>query len=606
MISTGPKFSKQNLPKGALVFSATRKEKFDRCNRLWWLTEGGPLSLKEPDKGYLTFGTVLHAVIERYLKSDRLGPLDDALYPVGWGLSCSNREQAQIKELFQKAVDEGVVARLPGQIVEHNFVREVEPATGGIGGVFINSTVDLITADGIQDHKTTKSMRYAKSAEALRTNAQMLTYAFEFLALKKERGEVWPEKIELRHNVFCKDEDNKVIRVTKAYVTPKEVLAFWHSVITDTIPAMKQVRELRNWHEVPGPEDPSEACNAYGGCFARNLCAKRESIDKMVSRHGPAPKTNPKEPKKMSLLDSLKKKLPGTPPATEPSPTIKPPMRINPPAPAARVTMPKPLPTKQQAVEAVEVREVSAKVQEIAQASNEDFALPEGYVPPPWAIGACTACRGLGFNTNGNPCRICDGTRLKTEGITSAMFAITTDEEGFVSWVPRDASLDRLAALGYEGEDASGEIDVTGEEEVEVEEREAPEPAPVAPPKRGPGRPSKAELELRGRAKQPFIMFMGCHRLRGDGNVLSLEDLVLDLSTEIVKGAKLKSIYDLDVWKRRDALASMAADAAQRCIGKSLVVSSVSNDNKGLVENLMALAQDVFIAEGFFQRNGGA
>lgn len=636
----GHKRNKGKFPEGSLVFSATRKEKFDRCNRLWWLTEGGPATIDEPQSPHLTFGTVLHAVIERWLKAPLLGIGDAALYPDGWA-SVPNRdgtsstlalgEQALIKELFQKAVDEGVIARLPGQVIEHNFVRKVTE------GVYIDSTVDLLTLEGIVDHKTTKAMKWAKSADALKTNAQMLVYAVEFLELKRERGEPFPEKILLQHNVFCKDPNDKRIRVTKAYVTPKEVLAFWHTVITETVPAMKLVTKVRNWYEVPGPENPSVACNAYGGCFARGLCSRRETIEQLTSRLKPQPTQPTEGVRTMSLLDTLRAKNPAA--AAQAAPV------------AARVPIPlnpSQLPSKEQAV--------SAK----AIVKTNIGAPPEAPTPPPWAVGSCTACEGSGFNTKGNPCRICDQTRSLHKGITSGMFDLTTDEQGTISWRAKTSAEATLAALGYV-EQGDGEHDATGDDEVAVAVREpAPAPAPAAAPvkrgpgrprkdgstppaaapaptpgpvdeppesieelveeeqppvRRGPGRPPKGEerslpASISGVAPDAFVMYLGCRCLsRNQDNEfpeVQMEELVALFGTSIAKSVKMASFYELDVWKRRDALAAAAPQVGTRCAGRVIMVNQITQENQGLVEALMARAAEVFVADGFFAKGGRA
>src|SRR5690606_34026637 len=88
-----------------------------------------------------TFGTVLHAVCERFLLADDLGrdpstgqPVD--LYPPGW-TKCYNRwtnqpegevtpdEAATIQALVAKASEQGVLQRKPGRAVELEFHRQV-------------------------------------------------------------------------------------------------------------------------------------------------------------------------------------------------------------------------------------------------------------------------------------------------------------------------------------------------------------------------------------------------------------------------------------------------------------------------------------------------
>jgi len=609
-----------------LHFSATRKEKFDRCKRLWWLTE--IKNIKEPDRGYFTFGTALHAVIERYLKADETEQSLD-LYPEGWDKEITKGESALIKELIQKAIDQGIIARLPGQLVEYKFTEELIP-----GEVFFTSTIDLLTEEGIEDHKTTKAMKWAKSPEALRKNGQLLMYAMKYLDRKHERGEPFPTKIRLTHNVFCKDPNDKRVRQTVAYVTPQEVIDYWQTVLSETIPEMLLVREAKTWDNIPPPENTSEACNAYGGCTFRGLCGGHESFETLTRRLAPKPPPTPtkKDTPFMSLMDRIKQGQPNQP--NQPNR----PLSINPV-----------LPSKAQAIE---VRAMRAST--IGQPPPKPPPPESDREAPPWAIGSCQACDGVGFNSKGSPCRICDNSRAQAKGIQSDMFALSTTKEGEITWKPKKEWLIQLQQLGYE-EVGEGSYDATGDEDVEVEYDEdqpdavqAPEPAaPLLAPRRGPGRPKKptpapeieeeeadpepvpvpdedeeAEEDFRlsepepkrgrGRPRKPevlgtiersaFIMFMGCRRQAGMSNPISMEEIVQKIGQELADELKIPTMYDMDVWKRRDALGSAAKEVARRMGGKTVIVEMITRENQGLVEGLMARAKDVFVADGFFTR----
>lgn len=568
--------------------------------------------VKEPDKGFLTFGTVLHSVIERWLKAPVLGITDEQLYPKGWmttkdGQAISTGEGALIRELITKAIDEGIIARLPGQMVEHNFVRQIDK------NVYINSTIDLIDLEGVVDHKTTKAMKWAKSPAALRTNGQLLTYAKEWLTLKRERGEPVPAQIKLQHNVFCKDPDDKRVRRTIAHVTPEEVETNWQRTIGDTIPKMLLVKDATEWHHVAGPGPDGgmgSACNDYGGCFARSLCSKRVTFERFINP--PQSLNTTQQGDQMSILDTLKKKAAeqgSAPPAAAPAATRAP-----------VVIAATALPPKEIAV--------AAQVLRTTAGGAVPPPAPERQTPP-WAIGSCVACGGSGFNTMGNPCRICDDMRRKARGITSSYFALTPQKDGTISWTPHAEHVDALRSLGYKGplegaHDATGEAEVKvteraaaapveeAEQEVEQETEQDEEPAPLVPPptthRRGPGRPRKGEeraSQAVAQVKLPpegFVLFLGCRLMEGNINPLYMEQIIATVGPEIADALKLGTFFELDVWKRQDVLASNAEGIAKRCLGHSVMVNQLTQENKRLIEALAARAKSVFVADGFYSR----
>src|SRR5690606_14628198 len=122
-----------------IITSPTQHETFDLCNRKWWL--GNVRKLKTPAIRGHVFGSVLHAVAERYLRADDLGrdpatglPVD--LYPEGWHRSYNKYtgelegeltpdEQDRLRRMVAEAIQAGVLERQPNRRVEREFRKQV-------------------------------------------------------------------------------------------------------------------------------------------------------------------------------------------------------------------------------------------------------------------------------------------------------------------------------------------------------------------------------------------------------------------------------------------------------------------------------------------------
>jgi RecB family exonuclease len=270
-----------------LIISASQIESFRLCHRKWWLNK--VRKLKEPQKGSLTFGTVLHSIIERYQKADELGrgpdgrPVD--LYPPGWEKALDRytgqpdgevdeREQQLIKVLVEKAIADGVLERRPGRQVESDFRRTViDQGTH----VQIVGFIDVSSHDQVEDHKSAKNTKYTKTAKTLGQSPQMLIYAMELIYRAWDRGLTPPSKIRLRHNIYVKDYEKPFVKKVEAEVTVEEALAEWNRVTADA-QAMTELRDkIEFWHEIADPVNLNASCNAFGGCAFRSICSGFET-----------------------------------------------------------------------------------------------------------------------------------------------------------------------------------------------------------------------------------------------------------------------------------------------------------------------------------------
>lgn len=522
-----------------LSVSASQHETFLLCRRKWWLSR--VRGLKEPTTASQVFGTVLHAVCERFLKADDLGrdltpgenfgkPVN--LYPEGWeiadsrfgqecpdcdgkggdcktcygkGKTCDGKvtpEEADlIKRLVSAAIEEGVLERRPGRKIEGDFNRLVDrlpcPHCFGLGTfdtgmdpdtvkdrpqdvikcekcggdgkgttIMLRGFIDVAYRDEVEDHKSMKTTKYAKSPKGLTKNTQMLLYAGELAIRAAERGETVPTEFKLRHNCFSKD--GKIRKTESPPVPFKDVEEHWHRFTEDCYEMARLRDTVERFHEIEPPADMSRACNAYNGCPFRTICHGQETeegYEKRLDRF-----SNPVNVQKESaaLAASVEKENAAIiarlqermNPMTDFASRIAQRRGIvaaagvtapamNPPAMAAQVITPivqmqqpaaapvmgtaavipvqaAPAPVAAQAVATV-----------IAEKTSNVFVLPEGMETPPWHDPNCKACvNSPGFNSKGMPCRMCDFAAPKANPPRpmSSAFNLQATGGGSVIW----------------------------------------------------------------------------------------------------------------------------------------------------------------------------
>lgn len=273
-----------------IKLSATKLETFWReekesCRRRWWFKYPKRLPVAYSSPG--GFGDVLHAVLQRYLTADERGvdPETGAsvkLYPKDWdipvdpfsgrfGERLSPADAALIRRLVDGAIRDTTLYRPPDRLVEVPF----EHFWPDHGGIRLGGVIDMVVPpDLVWDHKSHKSMRYARSKPRLKTSPQMLSYALALMKAQDEVG-VHLDGVHLKHLVFAKEEERT--RETVNYVSRDEILEFERKLIdrAGEMQALEQV-PLEDWQSVPGPEPKSRACIAFGGCKFASICAGLE------------------------------------------------------------------------------------------------------------------------------------------------------------------------------------------------------------------------------------------------------------------------------------------------------------------------------------------
>lgn len=285
--------------------SASQITTFRSCKRLWAAEKLAELVQPKAETGALATGTEVHAMLEEYLLTGR--------YP---GPDHEHRTK------FDAVVGQLPPPKLPGMLVEHEFEFEVYP--GGpimVGGIDIalppwqtgrdcdGTMVDLWFA-GVDDHKTTSDMKYAKTPDMLAVNTQLIIYAYYLFRLPALVGwnilppewrPVWEgglDRIRLRHNYIktknvVRKGDSKQVEVE---VTWEQVAKEWAGIVAD----VKEMEALgdRLWddlhaiqneparldlliQEVEG-DTTAERCHMYQGCDHKGRCPEANALNALV------------------------------------------------------------------------------------------------------------------------------------------------------------------------------------------------------------------------------------------------------------------------------------------------------------------------------------
>lgn len=710
-----------------LVTSPSQHETFALCKRKWWLKH--VRKLKEPSSTSQVFGTVLHAVIDRWLHGDALGRdpktgLMVDLYPPNWTKATnrfdedksdgeiSPKEQDQIKRLVTAAIEQGVLEKPLDRVIEQNFQEsiihlpcplcegegkivvgltgkaEACPTCGGDGKgthVMVKGFIDLLDPNCVTDHKSTKSMKWAKSPAKLRNDIQMRVYAWYLLVkLYRANNLLPPEKIILRHNQFCKDENDLRVRKTEAFITPEEIDAFWGDMERRAVEMDTLRRRADQWSDCPDPPEYADACNAYGGCNFRSICGGRETEEMYENRlarweemqyihQGDTGNLAAAMSATANTLDtkgnamSLADKLNGRNAINAAVQGAVPPISVNPQQPqqvaAVPVQQAAPVAAVAQPVQQAPVAQVAAPV---AQAPVAQVAAPVQQATPqngaaqfrpstlanavPWAVDGCGACKGLGFNTRGNDCRICqvNGAKCNPPLPPASAFDLQDMKDGTIYWQSKtDPNFNGVSPfVTNAGQTVAAEVKVQPAAAAPVQQapvavQQAPvaqapvaqvaqpvqQAAPVAAVQQAPvAQPLPtaplAQVEVptgdvksqgrAGRPKKGFILVInavvakGEERLNSGRGVVRLAEVLTKfgalLAERCVAAGVLKpnqTYFDLPAFDRRDELAKAAEQICDN-FGSDLVVADLANgtpDLKALCEAIRPFAGMEIVAQ---------
>lgn len=625
-----------------LTISASQIDDFTDCNRRWWFKR--VLRLPEVQKNYFTFGTVLHGCIERWMAGTENGRVPDPVpevltgqqpgqsvqvFPAGWEtieekgqkVSVTPNEANLIRKLFKEAVERGIIARNPGATVEREIRLPVLDDVALLGYVDIHVAADI---PEIHDHKSfgESSLRYLKqpgpsdeggqpipieepyakgdgtSPNAVGHNQQMLTYATATSMIDGYEGPVL-----VRHNQYPKFLDPKGVRKVEALVSSKRQRAHW-AFIQDTAKRMVLVSRIKKWTDAPGPES-LDACSRYGGCPFREICGKRETpevysqrVERMMERKKTGHQAN------LTLTPRKRK----TKKSTEATPMAMDIFARAKNQQAARKGT-APAATEPTTATKTAAAKAAANPKPAAKPAAPINSAPPPVVEPttdgaPWSNPACPACKGVGINTKGRACPICDKTAAKRGVPTSAMYVIELGDNGSVTAVLRPEHADTGAEESWAGDVPSQAAKAAApakaavkpqpepveeepeavEEEPAADEPEEAQEAPVESPTRqtvraAVARPASArEPSGRGRPKTGITVLIGAAQLKGpERPTLMAVELLERVGAELAADMGAESYWALDPFKRRERLRQKGAEIAES-LGKTVVMVGSTND----------------------------
>lgn len=234
--------------------SVTQIETFQACNRKWWWDR----VMKQGSAGGTNvFGVILHACIERAYKGEEVFPPDWDYsfdrYTGKYTGRLSNNECAQIAMLIGKARTAGWFNAAPGFKVEHEFDVDLGDGDHLVG------FIDLVEPGIITDQKSSKSARYLETAETLKDDTQLLTYAK--VALPSDLPSVV-----VRHNQFIKEPVS--IQRVEVTIERKAIEEKWAQVL-EAAGQMKQLQTVTDKDQVGYNE---RECSNWGGCPFKSKC----------------------------------------------------------------------------------------------------------------------------------------------------------------------------------------------------------------------------------------------------------------------------------------------------------------------------------------------
>lgn len=582
-----------------LVTSASQVEDFTACRRRWWLKRVA--RLPEEQRGYFTFGTVLHGCIERWKAADAQGrvpsPVPEVLagqaagaavdpFPSGWetveergaAASVTPNEAKLIRDLLADAVEKGVLSRDPKVQVE----REVRLPL--VDGVELLGYVDwfrpaetvvhqpdgtkyIVSAPEVHDHKSfgESSVRYLKqpgpqneidqyeqiqepyspgdgtSPNCVGHNQQLLTYAAATSRLDGYDGPVF-----VRHNQFPKFRDPRGVRKVSALVSSKRLSKHWE-FLQEVGRGMLAVRGIKRWEDAPGPET-TDVCSQYGGCPFQGICSRRETVAGYTKRIERQTKDRAERQRPNLGLEPKRKKdkkdTGGNVDLFERAKKQK-------AARAAQTAAQAPAPA------APKAQAAPAAPQPAAPAINSGPTAPQASVTggAPWARPSCPVCKGIGMNKEGRPCMICDKTAAKDGRPSSEAYHVEITDEGAVA-VAREDRAEALAAMGAALEWAQSGVKVSAPAAAPAPAPAAPPPAPKAAPKAAA--PAPAPAAPAPSPEPPAVEAPVVDRRPKDGRGRPRVGLSLYLGVVQLKGADRPVVMAADLMNKVGA--EMATD----------------------------------------------
>ncbi|CAK0762291.1 hypothetical protein CCP3SC1AL1_3080002 [Gammaproteobacteria bacterium] len=575
------------------------------CYRKWWLKKIA--KLPEPPKESSTFGDVIHAVCERYLLADENGNRNGVpveLYPEGWERpvnrftgepskeSVGLEEQALIKALISKAISEGVLMRVAGRQIEKRISKF--PI---LEGVLLNGFIDLLEPGAIRDHKSTKDMKWAKSAkrnakESLYNNDQLMVYGYWYYV---EGGYDKTKPLTFSHQYFVKSQDNPHVEKREVQVTWAEVEAFHRGRLAPVMEMMLVYRDAAKLEDIPLPRDVAASCRKFGGCPFTRICTEQETVNEYRKRVEAqlAGKDNTNYTQLAEGLPGGEKKM-ATNPMMEKIKAMQAAKRGESAPETAKEQFKALTAEKQPATEEQKPTAPVSDPSRLVMVSNKPRA--------PWHHAKCKSCIDndvLGMNSKGTlPCKICDMFTKKDGGKTSDDYKWKAGE-GTLTVTDKETCA-VVMSNGVSEPVTAKEVIAPVVEPVKAQELlDAPTPKPVVKAEEPKAEPVKApvaeqeapepsaetvfeDLEVTTE-REKFSLLIGCavieSKVRGGGKLgspscrVTAEELLILVETEMSRIMGVPGWAKLNSFERREAVTLYSKPIAELLGASTLTVA---------------------------------
>jgi hypothetical protein len=226
------------------------------CQRDWYFVY--PMGFRKPPTASTLLGTGCHTVSENVILEtlDADGRVED----LSVRRDGKDGHRAIVRPALSTLLDLRERVRAGTGRVELSMKRKLRNGLDLIGRI---DFIDIADEPLVVDHKTSSDLKYAKTEEELRTNIQMLAYAYEAVCLKP-----LAQGVRVAHNVML-TRGAPTARYTDVVIPRQEIHAGW-TRIQDISDKMIETSKLASPADVPPTES---ACNNFGGCFHRDRCA---------------------------------------------------------------------------------------------------------------------------------------------------------------------------------------------------------------------------------------------------------------------------------------------------------------------------------------------
>jgi len=595
-----PKACAIYMNKKSLRLSASQIDTARTCLRAWWL--GKIAKCPQPFDRKLLLGEVGHGVCENHL-------LSKPLYPDGWtspinrftgqasGHAISTTEQALVKALITKSIDEGVLVRHPDQFIE----KEFKAKCGEIEGIKISliGYIDHFYGNHIDDHKFTGAPRYYGVSKLSRATAMNL-YAWAMY----EEGLIKEDTAWLRYNLFVKDTSKPMVKPVSVEKSKEDIYSFYREEIEPSYrPMALAFKNCTEYHQVESAMDQGrakQACDKYGGCPYLDICMGRVSVDSYKERFN---KTNLDERKK-SQSDILSK-LTGT----------------------AQKEGEKKMPgflsgLKQQDAGTSAPVEKETKPVEKEHVHNGAEAEIKQMDAAPWAFAACPVCKDTATPgiKDSKPCNICvvSTNAAKEQNPDQPVlddYEVAVADNGTVTWTAKSGEVVTEAKPVEKEPEVKEQVESLGgdefEEELSPAETSSEEASvPSSDPLIGSEpSPLVGVDKTFNQEKMGFSLSYSAVRSRkrqgrkmGEANTVMQADELLEvvkgglLETANRCGAQAREWLDIDVFKRREIIQHNAKEIAELVRNSTLDASALvkGSDTDTLIRAIDRYAGFVF------------